>query len=141
MCLRAEHGEYIAAKMAWYKGLPQLHEAKAQGLNEAINLLGTMRLPSMSIELDCKQVVDDIFSTLRTNSMFKTILDVCKASLKKFQNFKISFIRKQANNVAHLLARASLSYVSSQVYDNISSYIETNFFLLVQILRLILLMK
>jgi len=105
MCLRGEQGQYIAAKTAWYKGLPQPHEAEAHGLKEAIKWLGTMSQPSMSIELDCKQVVDGISSTLGVNSMFGAILDVCKASLQKFQNFKLSFVRRQANNVAHLLAR------------------------------------
>jgi len=47
----------------------------------------------------------------------------CKSS--NHQNFKISFIRRQANNVAYLLARASLSYASSQVHDYMSSCIKT----------------
>jgi len=127
MCLRGEQGQYIAAKTAWYKGLPQPHEAEAHGLKEAINWLGTMmRLSSVSIELDCKQVVDGISSTIETNSTFGAIIDVCKASIQKFQNFKINFVRRQTNNVAHLLARESLSYVCSQVHDYISSCIETD---------------
>jgi len=37
--------------------------------------------------------------------MFETILDVYKASLRSFQNFKISFLKRQADNVVHLLIR------------------------------------
>jgi ribonuclease HI len=113
MCLREDRGEFIRAKTSWYKGLPQPKEAEARGLKEAIKWLGTLRFPSVSIELDCKQVVDGISSNLSTNSMFGAILNTCKVSLMNRQNFKISFIRRQANNVAHLLARASLSYASS----------------------------
>jgi len=79
----------------------------------------------VSIELDCKQVVDGISSNLNTNSMFGVILNTCKVSLMNHQNFKISFIRRQTNNAAHLLAKASLSYASSQVDDYMSSCIKT----------------
>jgi len=34
-------------------------------------------------------------------------------------DFKITFIKRQANNNVHLLARASLSYASFQVHDYI----------------------
>jgi len=83
-----------------------------------------MGLSKVSIELDCKQVVDGTTRGLNTNFMFGAILDICKASLRIYQNFKISFIWRQANSVAHLLARASLSYVSPHVHDHMSSCIE-----------------
>jgi len=57
--------------------------------------------------------------------MFGAIMNTCKALLMNHQNFKISFIRRLANNVAHLLARALLSYVSSQIHDYMPSFIET----------------
>jgi len=66
-------------------------------------------------------VINFISSTLKTNSMLGDILDVCKTSLKKFQNFKISFVMRQVNNVGHLLVRASLSFGSSQVHGKILS--------------------
>jgi len=100
-------GQYIAAKTAWYKGLPQPHEAEEHGLKEAINWFGTMRLPSVSIEFDYKQVVDDISSTFGTNSMFGAVLDVCKATLRNFQNFKITSLGDK-RIIVHLLARESL---------------------------------
>jgi len=34
------------------------------------------------------------------------------------------FIRRQTNNVAHLLVKASLSYTSLHYHDYMSSYIE-----------------
>jgi len=79
------------------------------------------------IELDCKQVVDNISSNINTNSMFDAILNGCKASLMNHQNFKISFIKRQANNVVHVLVRASLSYTSFMVHDYITSCITTIF--------------
>jgi len=125
MCLRGNRGEFIRAKITRYKGLLQPKEAEARGLKEMINWIGTLRFPSVSIELDCKHVVDGISSNLSTNSMFGAILNTCKVSLISHQNFKISFIRRQANNVVHLLARAPLSYASSHVHDYMSSCIKT----------------
>jgi len=36
MCLRDLNGEYIAAKITWFQGIPQPQEAEACGLKEAI---------------------------------------------------------------------------------------------------------
>jgi len=81
------------------------------------------------VEVDCKQMVDDITKGLNTNSIFGAILDIGKTSLSIYQNFKISFIRRQANSVIHLLARASLFNVSPHVYDHMSSCIKTVIFI------------
>jgi len=49
----------------------------------------------------------------------------CKVSLRIYQNFKISFITRQANSIAHSLAKTSLSYASLHVHDHMTSCIET----------------
>ena len=66
----------------------------------------------VSIKLYCKKVVDIISSNLSTNFVFDVILNGCKALLMNHKNFKICFIRKQANNIVHLLTEASLMLVS-----------------------------
>jgi ribonuclease HI len=116
--MRGRLCEFIKAKTAWFLGVPQPHEAETRGLKEAIKWLGSMDLSKVSIELDCKQVVNGITRGLNTNSMFGAILDICK--LRIHQNFKISFIMGQTNSVAHLLARASLSYDSLHVHNHMS---------------------
>jgi len=123
--LEGNEGSSLGVKATWYKGLPQPNEAEARDLKESINWLGNLRFPMVSIELDCKQVVDDSSSNLSTNSMFGVILNRCKVSLLNHQNFNPSFIRKQANNSAHLLAKVLLSYTSSHVHDYMSSCITT----------------
>jgi hypothetical protein len=78
----------------------------------------------MSIELDCKQVVDGIVGKPNPRTDFGVLLCACKTLLLLLQNLRISFIRRQANNIAHSLARASLFFASHQEFDYISSYIE-----------------
>jgi hypothetical protein len=45
----------------------------------------------MSIELECKQVVDDISNNIGTNFELEAILNYCKASFSLLPNFKINF--------------------------------------------------
>lgn len=73
-------------------------------------MCGSMSLIRMLVELDYKQVVHDI-----SKSDFGTVLNACRVS---HLNFKINFIRKQTNNIVYLLARTSLLYVSSHIYDH-----------------------
>ncbi|GAU39798.1 hypothetical protein TSUD_219730 [Trifolium subterraneum] len=54
ICLRGDNGEFIAAKTAWFYGLPQPQEAEACGLRETILWLGDRGLTAVSIELDYK---------------------------------------------------------------------------------------
>lgn len=85
MCLQGDQGEYIAAKTAWYKGFPQPHEAEAHGLNEATNWLGTMILPLVSIELDCKQVMQRSLALSRTIPRLELFWKYAKLHLKKIK--------------------------------------------------------
>lgn len=125
MCVRGSLGEFIKAKITWFFELPQPHETEVRGLKEVIKLLDCMSLSKVSIELDCKQMVHYITRRLNINSTFGAINDICKTSLRIYQNFKLGFIRKQANSVCHLLARTSLSYTSSHIHDYMPSCIDT----------------
>lgn len=100
MHLRGENDEYIAAKTTWFLGIPQPREVEVCCLTEAIIWLGNQGLTMISIELDYKQVVDDIFNKIGSNYELGTILNYYKDSLYRLPNFKISFIRRQANDVA-----------------------------------------
>ena len=123
ICIRGSLWKFIKAKTTLFFVLPQPHKAEARGLKEAIKLLDSMGLSKVSIELDCKQVVDNITRRLNINSMFGAIIEICKTSLKIYHNFKISFIRRQTNSIAHLLTWMSLSYVSSHFHNYMSSCI------------------
>jgi hypothetical protein len=52
---------------------------------------------------------------------FGVIIDECNSLLVNYPNFKISFIMRQANFVAHSLARASRSYACHHTFDLIPS--------------------
>ncbi|WJX44042.1 hypothetical protein P8452_31070 [Trifolium repens] len=122
MCLRNDHGQFVKAKTRLMEGTPPALEAEAMGLREALNWLGEIEVFDVSIELDCKPVVDSIMDTSNNHSEFGKIMSACKL-LQQYPNFKISFIRRQANLVARTLARASKLYASHQVFESIPSCI------------------
>jgi len=78
-------------------------------------------MSNVSIELDCKLVVDGILDKSTNQSEFGKIMSDCMMLLSNYPNFKISFVKRQANFVAHSLARASKLYASCHVFDYISS--------------------
>jgi ribonuclease HI len=84
MYLRDENGHFIAVKTILFHGLAQPQEVEARGLKEAIIWLCNRGLTEVSIELDCKEVVDDISNNIGINSELGTILNSCKSSLSFF---------------------------------------------------------
>jgi len=69
-----------------------------------------LNFTQVMIGSDIKLVVDGTSSKLSHRLEFGAILNVCTKLFCYLSNFRISFIRRQANNVVHFLARATLSY-------------------------------
>jgi ribonuclease HI len=81
MCLRDKNDHFISVKIGWFHCLAQSEKAEARGLKEAISWLENRGLTEVSIELDYKQVIDNIFNHNGTNLELGAILNFCKASL------------------------------------------------------------
>lgn len=116
LCVRNDKGEFVKAKSMWFYGVPTPHEAEAKGLLEALKWMASLNLYKVTFELDCKSVVDGILEDKIPFTEFGCILATCKDSLKFFQNYGVSFIRRQANNIAHSLAKASRFCASHHVF-------------------------
>jgi len=110
MCIRDHHGRFVKADTTWYEGCPPPQEAEAVGLRDAILWLGRLELLNVQIELNCKLVVDSICDKNNNQGEFGSIIDDCKSLLQQFTNFKISFVRRQLNVVAHSFARLGCQY-------------------------------
>lgn len=125
MCIRNSQGRFIKALSRWFECTPRPLEAEALGLKEAILWLSELGLSNVLIGLDCKLLVDGIVDGTKNQSEFGNIMSTCRSLLTHFPNFKISFARRQANFVAHTLARESKLYASRHVFDWIPSCITT----------------
>lgn len=62
----------------------------------------------MVFETDCKLVVNEIIRPRENLLEFGTIVAHFRQLLSSSPNFQVTFIRRQANLVAHVLARASI---------------------------------
>ncbi|XVF53832.1 hypothetical protein PTKIN_Ptkin05aG0130800 [Pterospermum kingtungense] len=71
-----------------------------------------MRLSYVIFESDAKIVVDAVHSSKPNSSKFGLLIKNCSLLLNKDEDYKLCFIRRQANKVAHALARAACSYAS-----------------------------
>ncbi|GAU50382.1 hypothetical protein TSUD_368620 [Trifolium subterraneum] len=60
MCIRDNRGNFIRAQTMWRKGSPLPHEAEAGSLKEALHWIKNLGYTNISLELDCKLVVDGV---------------------------------------------------------------------------------
>jgi hypothetical protein len=84
-----------------------------------------LNLGPVDFELDSKRVVDSFFSSIADATEFGDIIKNCKSYFCNFYNHSsVEFIRRQANEVSHNLAKVTLFSASSQVLVDIQHCIE-----------------
>nr|KYP69497.1 hypothetical protein KK1_008688 [Cajanus cajan] len=116
-CLRDNHGRFKAATTGWYHGLSPPHEAEAIACIEAMSWLTNSSYENVQVELDCKTVVDDLHGSNQLLSEYGLLIQKGRSILASHKNLSVRFIRRQANHVAHSLARAARSYASPHTFD------------------------
>nr|KYP52189.1 hypothetical protein KK1_025927 [Cajanus cajan] len=116
-CLRDNHGRFKAATTGWYHGLSPRHEAEVIACIEAMSWLTNSSYENVLIELDCKTVVDDLHGSNQLLSEYGLLIQKGRSILASHKNLSVRFIRRQANHVAHSLARAARSYASPHTFD------------------------
>ena len=107
MILRGDTGSFVATRSNYFNGLGLVREVKITGLVEAIHWVLSMEFSQVLFELDAKGVVDAIANTDQDLSKFGSLLHHCRILLCESSGFKICYARRQANVVAHTIARAS----------------------------------
>lgn len=91
-------------------------EAEAWGLLEAIKFVVDKDTTSVIFESDYKVIVDIMNSSHMPQNELGDILSNCKDLLSIHTSSIMNYVRKQANEVAHSIARASLSNPSPHVF-------------------------
>lgn len=86
-------------------GLMDYHLLKRQKLQDFGRLCFGLGLPTISIELDYLPVVNGVQGEPNTNTEFGTLISYCRHFLTS-KALRVSYIRRQANSVAHTLVRA-----------------------------------
>jgi ribonuclease HI len=125
ICIRDEHGAFILAKTEWFSPRVDVHIGEAIGLLSALTWVHQLNLGPVEFELDSKRVVDRFHSSSRDLTEFGAIMDHCKFTFSTYyRNSSVEFVRRQANEVAHNLAKAATLSASFQVLVEVPNCIE-----------------
>jgi ribonuclease HI len=125
ICLRDDLGAFVLAKTDWISLLCEVHIGEALGLLSALEWVHELNLGPIDFELDAKKVVDNFLSTKHDGTEFGDIIQSCRSLFRNFyENSKVEFVRRQANEAAHALAKEATLSASSQVLYEIPYCIE-----------------
>jgi hypothetical protein len=99
---------------------------EAMRLHEALHWVGDMQMDGVDFVLDSKLTTDAFLSSRNDISEFGTIISSCRSFFSStFVNSRVEFTRRQANGVAHSLAREATLLASPVTYFVIPNCIES----------------
>eukprot|EP00257_Ricinus_communis_P027818 XP_025015232.1 uncharacterized protein LOC112536661 [Ricinus communis] len=107
MVIRDSAGSFVMGADGSSPGLFNVKLAEAIGLREAVQWVLSLGRSNVIFEYDAKVVVDAVLSGAADLFEFGAVIADCRLLLQHGCNYSVQFIRKQANLVAHSLARAS----------------------------------
>ena len=117
ICIRDEEGGFVLAQTKWFSPMLEVDVGKALGLLKAMELVKDIHLWNMDFKVDSKTVVDSIYDKYGGVSEFSEITNSCKRLLGTDpSNSHVKFVRRQANVVAHNLARAAPLKASFRIH-------------------------
>ncbi|XP_038715125.1 uncharacterized protein LOC120008837 [Tripterygium wilfordii] len=119
--LRDGLGQMQAAGSGALRGFLDAGLAEALSFREALRWLKDNVISNVIIESDALIIVQAMKSSCLDSSYIDVIIDECKSLLKEINNYRICFVRRSANSVAHLLARAASSLTGVHVCWSFSS--------------------
>jgi ribonuclease HI len=108
--LRDHFGRFVAAETTWFDGNCSIVEGESIALLEALKVINQRGYSHVVFESDSKNLVDAIHHLRGGNSEFSLLVSNINNFLACNQNFLVKFVRRQANMVAHTLARAAISW-------------------------------
>ena len=83
-------------------------EGEATALQQALQIALDLGLNRVVFETDCQLVVNVVLSNSTYVNELGSLLSNCRAMLFSNASYALAYVRRQANRVAHNLARASM---------------------------------
>ncbi|XP_058775282.1 uncharacterized protein LOC131649539 [Vicia villosa] len=124
-CVRNHLGSFVVAGTSWDFGLFPILEMEALALKEAILNVIDLLFDHVIFESDCQRVTQAIQSNHNGISEFSYIISSIKSLLTSFPNFEVKFVKRQANSVAHTLAKVADSWTRRSLFYTNPPYIES----------------
>ncbi|XP_074346617.1 uncharacterized protein LOC141685409 [Apium graveolens] len=109
MVLRDQTSAFVTCKMICRAMVSSVVEAEAQTILEGLQWLLTMNYDRVNIESDSLKSVRAIHSPDMNLLEVGFFIDACRLLLDAKVGFSVSFIKRQANRVAHLVAKLPCS--------------------------------
>ncbi|MCH82815.1 RNA-directed DNA polymerase (Reverse transcriptase), partial [Trifolium medium] len=109
-CVRDHGGGFVIAGTNWWEGKYTILEGESMALLEAMKQMELRGMNNVIFETDSKSVVDAIHNLRAGTSEFSSIICKIQHIMMLNPNFVVKFIKRQANMVAHTLARAAISW-------------------------------
>ncbi|PNX68533.1 cytochrome p450, partial [Trifolium pratense] len=109
-CVRDNTGQFVCAGTAWDIGSHSIIEAEAMAMLEAMKAAIHLHMERVSFESDSLIVVKAVHAKHSGSSEFNLLIDNIKNLLVLNPKFEVKFVKRQANSVAHLLAKAANSW-------------------------------
>ncbi|GAU48531.1 hypothetical protein TSUD_98640 [Trifolium subterraneum] len=118
LCFRDNSGHFMADMTQWQQTVISSVEGEAWALLLAMEEARHRGLNRVQFESDSKVLIE-VIHMKRRNSEFLLIVHDILSLMSSFINFEVKFVRRQANLVAHTLARAANSWASfHRAYTN-----------------------
>ncbi|KAK2355667.1 hypothetical protein QL285_093058 [Trifolium repens] len=125
MCIRDVDGTFVLAKTLHFSPRCSVPLGEAMGLFFAVQWLRDLRLDHVDFALD-SQIGTDAFHRQRPDiTEFGQLMSVTRGLFtSSFRNSRVEFNRRQANEVAHVLARVAPFSASPTIYIDVPHCIE-----------------
>ncbi|GAU48309.1 hypothetical protein TSUD_324900 [Trifolium subterraneum] len=124
VCFRDNSGQFMAGMTQWKQTVISPVEGEAWALLLAMEEARHRGLDRVQFESDSKVLIEAIHMKRRGNSKFLSIVHYILSIMSSFLNVEVKFVRRQANSVAHTLARAANSWSSFHRFEIIPVCIE-----------------
>jgi ribonuclease HI len=116
-CVRDHRGFFVLGGSSWIDGSCSPHEGEALALLGAMKELQQRGFHNVIFEIDAQVLVGAIKRQNIGVSEFSSIVSKIKCFLSLYSGFEVKPIRRQANRIAHTIARAALSWSRRHVFD------------------------
>ncbi|CAN1784844.1 Putative ribonuclease H protein At1g65750 [Linum perenne] len=110
--LRDHSGSLLAYRTGWERGQPAVKEGEAWGLLDALSWMESLQIDQVTFEVDSQLVADAMSSYGVNTTEFGAIISRCRRLIQSNPGFRVCFVRRDRNHVAHELARRSFSLAS-----------------------------
>ena len=104
-------GRFIAYRMAQRHGVPEVKECNSIALFEALLWVRDMGHENVIFETNSQTVVTALTVSEEDCTKFGDIIRACKMVLDAMPYFKVNFVRRHRDEVAHELASRSQFFV------------------------------